>query len=517
GYILGGESSSGISGDKTTGSNGGREFWIVKIGYIDLAGFKVNSKSQCLRGNVFDFTYTGHGATSFSWNFGESASDTSDFQDPIKVYSNPGKYTIICTVRDSMGNSVTLYDTVVVKPVSSNSIIANICQGNVYKFNNRTLSTTGTYYDTLSNSVGCDSAISLTLTVNNNSSFSYNVQMCKGNVYNFNGNNLSTTGTYIDTLINHVGCDSVVTLDLKVITQITNVINARICNGQSYVFRNKVYFNSGTYYDSLQSTGGCDSVVVLNLKVNSKFFTSFKVEICEGSDYLFGGRSYAKAGTYRDSSMNVGGCDSVTEMVLIVNPSNFVNATAVICYGETYTFGTLNLTKPGSFHITFSNINGCDSMVELKLIVNPLPATPVITYNGTQLSSSAASAYQWYLNNNVLADDSEQTITPIQNGSYTVEVTDSNGCKNISAPFTFNGINSITIDQRITIFPNPTTGEINIIYAPYMKVSVLYITDMNGKLIKKLIPGVNRFTIEELASGMYLLHLDEQVVKVVKN
>ena len=40
--------------------------------------------------------------------------------------------------------------------------------------------------------------------------------ICEGELYDFNGNNLSTTGTYVDTVVGTNGCDSIVTLELIV-------------------------------------------------------------------------------------------------------------------------------------------------------------------------------------------------------------------------------------------------------------------------------------------------------------
>jgi hypothetical protein len=85
---------------------------------------------------------------------------------------------------------------------------------NSYTFNNQTLSQSGIYFDTLTNSTGCDSIITLNLTINQSSSSSLNQSACKS--YNFNNQTITTSGTYLDTLTNSVGCDSIVTLNLTI-------------------------------------------------------------------------------------------------------------------------------------------------------------------------------------------------------------------------------------------------------------------------------------------------------------
>ena len=65
------------------------------------------------------------------------------------------------------------------------------------------------------------------------------------------------------------------------------------------------------------------------------------------------------------------------------------------------------------------------------------PLVPVITFQLNTLESSPASSYQWFLDGNLILGANIQTYTPIQNGNYTVQTVDANGCSAISAPFTF--------------------------------------------------------------------------------
>ncbi len=90
--------------------------------------------------------------------------------------------------------------------------------GNTYTSNNNT----ATY--TLTNSVGCDSVVTLDLTITHSTTGIDTQTACDsftwidGNTYTSNNN----TATY--TLTNSVGCDSVVTLDLTITTVNTDVI-----------------------------------------------------------------------------------------------------------------------------------------------------------------------------------------------------------------------------------------------------------------------------------------------------
>src|ERR1019366_9220518 len=124
-----------------------------------------------------------------------------------------------------------------------------------------------TYTDTLTGVNGCDSIVTLNLTVRQLSSRFINATICSNSSYPFNGQNLNTAGTYTDTLTGANGCDSIVTLTLTVNQITASTINASICAGGDYNFNGQFLTTGGTYHDTLTGSNGCDSIVPLNLTV----------------------------------------------------------------------------------------------------------------------------------------------------------------------------------------------------------------------------------------------------------
>jgi surface protein len=92
-----------------------------------------------------------------------------------------------------------------------------------YIFNGQTLTSSGVYYITFMNVNGCDSIITLNLTINSSSS-TLNVTTCPS--YFFNGQTLTSSGVYYDTLMNVNGCDSIITLNLTISFPNTSVTQA---------------------------------------------------------------------------------------------------------------------------------------------------------------------------------------------------------------------------------------------------------------------------------------------------
>lgn len=105
---------------------------------------------------------------------------------------------------------------------------------------------------------------------------------------------------------------------------------------------------------------------------------------------------------------------------------------------------TLSVNQSGSYTVTVVDANGCSSTsVPLVVTVNPNP-TPVITSSGSLdlcagstlvLSSSVASGNVWSPNG-----ETSQSILISNPGTFSVTVTDVNGCIGTSAPVTINGV-----------------------------------------------------------------------------
>lgn len=91
--------------------------------------------------------------------------------------------------------------------------------GNTYKKSNNT----ATY--SLTNAAGCDSIITLNLTISNSASYD-TLTVCKQYTWSANNITYNSSGTYFDTLTNTAGCDSILTLNLT-IDSVSNLSTTR--------------------------------------------------------------------------------------------------------------------------------------------------------------------------------------------------------------------------------------------------------------------------------------------------
>ncbi len=261
---------------------------------------------------------------------------------------------------------------------------------------------------------------------------------------------------------------------------------------------------SGTQFQNLIAAGsGITSQQNCVLPITGPVITvNGGTAICQGdsvvltassaNSYLWSGTettqsiTVSAAGNYSVTVSNAIGCSAVSAVSAItVNtppsiPAVTSNGPVVFCQGDsvrltsstansylwssTETAQSITVFASGNYSVTVSGTNGCSAVsAATAVIVNQLPPIPVITANGTTLTSSAAAGNQWFLNGAAITNEVSQSYTALQNGSYTVSET-INGCSSSSAPYVniTSGIKHADANNIVLIIPNPSNGKFRI-------------------------------------------------------
>ena len=90
-----------------------------------------------------------------------------------------------------------------------------------------------------------------------------------------------TSGIYVDTLQTELGCDSIVTMDLTVNYSIATNDSEVACD--STIWNGNVYDTSGIYVDTLQTSSGCDSIVTMDLTIHYSIATTDSEVACDST------------------------------------------------------------------------------------------------------------------------------------------------------------------------------------------------------------------------------------------
>jgi hypothetical protein len=91
------------------------------------------------------------------------------------------------------------------------------------------------------------------------------------------------------------------------------------CDSYTWPANGEIYTVSGSYIDTLTNTAGCDSIMTLNLTVNRSTTSSESITACDSYTWPANGLTYTVSGLYIDTLTNVAGCDSVVTLDLIIN------------------------------------------------------------------------------------------------------------------------------------------------------------------------------------------------------
>jgi hypothetical protein len=122
-----------------------------------------------------------------------------------------GTYTLTLSGTCGTGS-----DTITLNSLASMAGLTEIVCDQFTAPSGALFNSSGVYVDTIPNAVGCDSLITINLTVKNSTSSGFSVSSC-GAYISPSGQIWTTSGTYVDTIDNTVGCDSIITIDLTVV------------------------------------------------------------------------------------------------------------------------------------------------------------------------------------------------------------------------------------------------------------------------------------------------------------
>jgi len=351
------------------------------------------------------------------------------------IVSETGVYTATLPGSNGCDSVITL--TLTVLPVAETNLLAEICYGATYDYQGEILSETGFYGFIYTGANGCDSLVNLTLIVLPENITTTDLVLCTGSFYELNGDTLTTDGTYTAILTGADGCDSTLVVNLLFVNAFESSLSATVCNGQTYAYEGQELAESGVYTFQYTATGGCDSIVTLNLTVLPALTNALDVQICSNTSYEFNGNTLTEPGTYTAVYTAVSGCDSTVTLTLSVLPSFTGELAATICAGEGYQFNGAILTESGVYTSALTASNGCDSTVVLTLNVLPVA--------GSQTTATICSGAGYPFNGTILS----------QSGTYTALFTAANGCDStVSLVLTVNP--SVLNELSVTICSNET-------------------------------------------------------------
>ncbi|MEO8146382.1 MAG: T9SS type A sorting domain-containing protein [Bacteroidia bacterium] len=263
-YVTGYFEGPGISfGSDTLNTNGFSDVFIVKYD---------------TDGNVIWATSAGGTDYDIGYSITTDANDNSYVTGIFYVSITFGSFTLNSNANGTNDIFLVKYDS------TGNVIWAQSAGGTGYGVGHSiTTDTYGNIYitggfsspeitfgsDTLTNNGSGDDIFITKLSACYSTNSTLNLTTC--NTYTSPSGNYTWTnsGTYTDTIPNSNGCDSVITINLTINNSTASTLNATACISYTSPSGNYTWTNSGIYFDTIPGSNGCDSIITLNITINT--------------------------------------------------------------------------------------------------------------------------------------------------------------------------------------------------------------------------------------------------------
>ena len=399
---------------------------------------------------------------------------------------------LVDTVANAQGCDSITNLTVQIVASTSDTTAATACDSYTWSRNATTYTAAGTY--TATETAGpCTTTHVLVLNLGTNSNVTIDTTACAAFVWD--GTTYTTSQTITLPGTNAQGCDSNYIINLTV----QNATNVSVVEQACGVFVWSV--NGQTYTTTSTDTyefGNCDSVYVLNVTIYPVYTQNFNVTACES--YEWNDSVYTANTTATATFPTVDNCDSVVTINLSLGQSYTTDTAVAGCNSVVY--DGVTYYESTERYDRYTTDYGCDSIISLVITVN---------HSGYSYEEDTAynAFYTWH----------GQTCT--STGAYIDtlpahgEFCDSIYILNLYVMDTTEGIELSEMGE-ISLYPNPTTGVLNISADNVVRVDVL---DLVGRTVARF-ENTNRFDISRLPAGAYTLRIATtdrvMVSKVVK-
>lgn len=325
----------------------------------------------------------------YSWSPSNGLSSTTA-ANPIVTLPNTTGVPIIqtYTVTTSLATNPGLCPTtdqinVTIFPEFSQFVTQTLCNGGPYIFNGQTLTQSGTYYDTLNTIHSCDSIITLNLTIGTaQANAGQDISICSDEVGNLG---------VIPTVGYNYSWSPSINLSAGIIANPT--VSAVNTSGVPII---QTYTLTSS---SASNPNFCQATDQVQVTIYPKFVTNITDTLCNGGPYNFNGQSIMQTGIYVDTLSSIYSCDSIVNLNIVISTEPvFTLLDTTLCIGNpltiapqgvggTYSYAwtpqmavptsagamTWNPTVSNEFFLLASNSYGCTHLDSLDLSVNPLP------------------------------------------------------------------------------------------------------------------------------------------------
>jgi len=176
-----------------------------------------------------------------------------------------------------------------------------------------------------------------------------------------------------------------------------------------------------------------------------------------------------------------------------------------------------------SVTLIVANANGTDTLVRNNYVqIYPTPSPVVISQSGDTLISTPGDFYEWHDDNGTITGATNQTFIPDSSGYYYVCVSTQFGCEDCSQNifYSITSVNELNNNNHfVKIVPNPAHNKFNLIISEFNEKGTIEIIDVLGVrvLSKELLPELQQeINLPDIAPGVYFVCVTYGYNKTIK-
>jgi gliding motility-associated-like protein len=306
----------------------------------------------------------------YYWEFGDSSNgvpNTSYLINPTHQYAKKGTYQVRLTVSkyplNSTCKTANIVKTVLINNCQLDTVFRNfeICESDTLKFRGKSYFNKGKYLDTIESTIGIDTLYVIDVKLLKKSISFYLRQLCPGDSVLISGVYYKDEGDVSETFVNYLGCDSIFTthLEYKMRSKLSQKLI--FCDSAKVVVGEKIYIQEGLYTDTLINYLGCDSVVETEIKIHPSNRSNINYSICQGDSIKIGNKYFNSEISFEDTFKNIYQCDSIVGHNITIKPILLTDTSIIFCQSDTIFLNGKPHFVEQNVTDSFKTINGCDS------------------------------------------------------------------------------------------------------------------------------------------------------------
>jgi bacillolysin len=143
------------------------------------------------------------------------------------------------------------------------------------------------------------------------------------------------------------------------------------------------------------------------------------------------------------------------------------------------------------------------------------PPAPRLDFTGTKMTASGGTLFQLYINDKPIGGQTTNVNFPLDfSGNYNVRAITTDGCPSDISNTVIYQLkvlsNEPTLNNEVTIFPNPVQETLHFSILPSIQVTNIECLDINGKIVKQQPPQATSMNVKSLSAGTYLLKVTDK-------